>query len=111
LQQLCLHTFHFKRQYAYNYGGWTEIKDDDHKKQLIETFNERLATFFSHLWDRLEAALKESSQKTKNKYADFIKEINGKNAYEVIDNTFWNDLGQELHYILRSEGIVRHDPL
>ncbi|HYT44078.1 MAG TPA: hypothetical protein VEP90_17190, partial [Methylomirabilota bacterium] len=111
LQQFCLHTFHFKRQYAYNYDRWTEIKDEDHKKQLTETFKERLATFFSLLWGRLEGALKESSQKTRNKFADFIREINGKSAYEVVDNTFWNNLGQELHYILRNEGIVRHDPL
>ncbi|MFL5699481.1 MAG: helix-turn-helix domain-containing protein [Ktedonobacteraceae bacterium] len=109
LQQFCFHTFHYKRQYAYKYNAWITVEEVD-KQQLIELINGRLSTFLTRLWNRLQEALKESSQKTRSNFFEFIKRIEGKCASDEIDRTFWNDLGEELHYILSNEGIIRHDP-
>lgn len=110
LQQLCLHTFQFKKEYANIHGRWTELQEGD-KIQLIELVNETLSAFLAHTWQRLQEAIDKSNQETKAKFYEFISSLEDKRTNDIIDSTSWYELGPELRYILYSEGIVRYDRL
>lgn len=110
LQQICFHTFHFKRESALKRGSWNDLQNNE-RDQLLERVSERVSTFLDSTWKRIRASLNVSSQETREKFYDFIIESKGKSAIEEIDPAIWNRLGSELRYILYSEGIVRYDPL
>jgi hypothetical protein len=110
LQQFCLHTFRFKQEYASIYRAWPELQESE-KIQLIDQFNESLSTFLAHIWQRLQEAIEKSNPETRGKFNDFVNSLAFKRADDIIDTTFWYELGSELRYILYSEGIVRYDRL
>lgn len=109
LQQFCFHTFHFKQQYACRYKVWSEMQDDD-KKHIIEKINGSLSFFLAHIWQRVQEALKKSSEETQNNFYTFVKLLAEKRAEEILEPAYWETLGYELRYILSSEGIIRYDP-
>lgn len=109
LQHFCFHTFHFKQEYANMLGTWTELQEND-QRLLLEWINERLSTFLTHFWKRLQEALEKSSPETRNNFNEFISSLTQKQADEEIESATWDELGPELRYILSSEGIVRYDP-
>jgi len=110
LQQICFHTFHFKRESALRRGSWTDLQHNE-REQLLDRVSERVSTFLDSTWKRIRASLEVSSPETRAKFYDFIAGSRGKSADEEIDPSTWNQLGSELRYILYSEGIARYDPL
>lgn len=110
LQQFCLHTFNFKREYTLRRGFWSDPQRNE-MAQLIERVNERVSTFLDRTWKRVKESLDASSQETRDRFYDFITASRGKSAREEVDLATWNQLGLELRYILYSEGIVRYDLL
>ena len=110
LQQICFHTFHFKRESALKDDSWRDLQNNE-REQLLERVSERVSTSLDSTWKRIRASLVVSSQTTRERFYDFIIESRGKSAREEIDAATWNRLGSELRYILYSEGIVRYDPL
>jgi Transcriptional regulatory protein, C terminal len=110
LQQLCLHGFRFKQEYASIHKTWPELQERD-KSQLIELINESLSTFLAHIWQRLHEGIEKSSEGTKSRFHEFIHSLAYKCADDEIDPTDWYELGPELRYMLYSEGLVRYDRL
>lgn len=109
LQQFCFYTFQLKQLYAGRYGNWPELEESD-KDYIIERVNERLSTFLKKVWRRLQQALAGVNQETRKNFNRFIQESSTKYAHEEIHAETWEKSGQELRYILYSEGIVRSDP-
>ncbi len=75
IQQLCFYTFHFKQEQLKVSGQWAELNDSG-QQQLIDTINERLSTFFSNTWNRLQEAMQSNPQtraKTLSDFLDFIE--------------------------------------
>ncbi len=110
LQQCCFHAFELKQQHAIKYGRWAELEDRD-RDQVIELLNERVSTFLESTWKRIDEALETSSPETGEHFRAFIEEHSRKRAWDEIEPGTWNQLGKELHFILRNEGIIRYDPL
>ncbi|HCF84112.1 MAG TPA: hypothetical protein DEV72_02795 [Ktedonobacter sp.] len=112
LQQFCFYAFHLKQEYARLHGTWTELQESG-KKQLFIWINERLNTFFAHIWNRLQEALNsdgETKEKTLSDFREFVNLLAQKQANDEIDLALWDHWGSELHYILCSEGVIRYDP-
>lgn len=109
LQQFCFHTFRLKQEHASRNGVWTELQESD-RTQLIELINERLSTFLTSTWARLQSAVDKSRPGTKSSFDTFINVLaQNQDVDKEIDAATWKQLGSELRYILYSEGIVRYD--
>lgn len=109
LQQFCFHTFYFKQMYAHLHHCWSELQEND-QKQIVELVNERVSTFLTRLWKRLEEAVDRGSPETRNTFYEFISTLAQRRTDEEILAATWDGLGRELRYILSNEGIVRYDP-
>ncbi len=109
LQQFCSHRFRLKQEYASIHSVWPETLDDD-KGQITEWINERLSSFLSRMWQRLDEATLKASQEARNTFYSFINSLAEHSTEQEMDLTEWNKLGLELRYILYSEGVVRYDP-
>jgi len=107
LQQFCFYTFHSKQRYASAHNIWKQLRDVD-KQQLTEVLKERVSTFLTRLWKRLQEALDAASIETKDEFYNFIRSFEGKRT-EALSPEIWKPLSAELRYILSSEGIVRSD--
>lgn len=108
LQQFCLNTFHLKQDDSHQASYELQAR---YKRQLIEYINGRLSTFLTRVWVRLQEALDKSSQEVKDNFNNFIHLLSTDSTPEqAIDPIAWDQLGSELHYILRSEGILRFEP-
>ena len=108
LQQFCIETFQMKRDYIYEA---TYELQEQYKRQLIEHINAGLSIFLTNVWSRLQDALNKSSWEAKENFSLFIKLLKEDVSPEqAIDPVAWDNLGPELHYILRNEGIVRSEP-
>jgi len=110
LQQYCFYTFNLKCEYAIKQTAWTELQKSD-QDQLIELVNARVSTFLDSIWKRVKEALEASSPETTNRFKEFIMQSREKKASEEIEQYIWNNLGQEIRYILSNEGLVRYDLL
>lgn len=110
LQQCCFHAFELKQQHAARCDQWLELESRD-RDQLIELMNEQVSTFLYRTWKRVSEALEKSSLEAAERFRNFVVEHRWKRASEEIDQITWDQLGKELHFILRNEGIVRYDPL
>jgi len=107
LQQFCFNTFDFKKVYASMYG-WTELQEND-KGQIIEVVTERISTFLSGLRKRLQEAMGKGGPEVQDKFNEFIDLLTSKQTHKNLPYERWQRLGAEMHYILRSEGIIRYD--
>jgi hypothetical protein len=107
LQQFCFYTFQLKALT----DTWTDIQEI-HKTQLTSWINERVSTFLSTTWKRLQVALRLSSRpkEIQAQFYEFIAFIAPLLAEDEISSEFWYSLHPELRYILSSEGILRYDP-
>jgi hypothetical protein len=113
LQQLCFYAFYLKQEQMKVTGQWAELNNIG-QQQLIDSINERLSTFFSNTWNRLQEAMQSDPQtraKTISDFQEFIEIIDQSPKDAVIPTESWSSWGSEFRYILYSEGIVRHDPL
>jgi hypothetical protein len=108
LQQFCFHTFYFKQMSANLHRCWSELQEND-KKQIVELVNERISTFLTRLWKRLEEAVDKGSPETRNNFYEFISTLAQRRTDEEILPATWDGLGRELRYILSNEGVIRHD--
>lgn len=116
LQQFCLYTFRLKQDYAELHGTWPDLDEIDQidegtRQRLTERMNERLNTFFDRLWKRLQEALGQSNQGTRELFSTFVKSLASRKASDLITSESWDQLGPEIRYILYSEGIVRYNQL
>lgn len=109
LQQSCYHAFELKLQHAALQGSWLELQKHD-REQVIELINERVSTFLDRTWKRIDEALDNSNSEVDTLFRTFIDEHSQNRASDKIDWSTWNQLGKELHFILRNEGVVRYDP-
>jgi Transcriptional regulatory protein, C terminal len=109
LQQCCFHTFDLKQEYAQLHDHWTALQASD-EKALVELINERLSTFLTRLWKRLQEAISKCSPDTNNRFNEFIRSSVLKTAQDEISTGTWDSLGADLRYILQNEGLVRYDP-
>jgi hypothetical protein len=109
LQQSCYHAFELKQHHATRFGYWQELAEHD-RAQVIELINERVSTFLDRTWERINEALENADSETGERFRTFIKKHSQKCASDKIESIIWNQLGKELHFILRNEGIVRYDP-
>lgn len=109
LQQFCFYHFRLKREYANIHHIWAETLTDD-GEQIIERINERLSAFLPRMWQRLNEAILKTSRETRALFYTFIKSFEEHSSEDTISPGKWNELGQELRYILYSEGVVRYDP-
>lgn len=107
LQLCCFHAFDFKQKRATRQDIWPML-DEYNKKQLIEKIVERQAMFLLNLWKRVQEALEKSSQNTRTAFKEFLH-AQGVFPNKEIDAKQWWSLGQELRYILTSEGVVSID--
>jgi hypothetical protein len=110
LQQCCFHAFELKQQRAARFDQWLELEPPD-RDQLIELMNERVSTFLDRTWKRVNEALEKCSSEATEHFRELILEHHQKRTSDEIAPFVWNQLGRELHFILRNEGIVRYDPL
>lgn len=109
LQQCCSNTFYFKQEYAVRGKAWSTLEDND-LRPLLELINERLSTFLTHIWKRLQEAIEKSSPETRSNFYGFINSLAHRQPNEEMHAATWDQLGSELRYILYNEGIVRYNP-
>lgn len=112
LQQLCFYAFHLKQESMKQADSWTEL-DEAGKQQLIDWINESKGTFFDTTWKRLQKAIQDDPQtqaRTRREFQECLQLFVQEQAGGEIKPEYWGSWGQELRYILSSEGIVRHDP-
>jgi Transcriptional regulatory protein, C terminal len=105
LQQFCFHAFLQKQKYTYIYGCWPTLKEED-KRQIIDTIKERLNTFLTNLWKRLQEALAASSHETQHMFYALLLILQA-HPNRILEE--WSKLGSELRYILSGEGLVCFD--
>lgn len=110
LKQLCFLAFQMKQQNANMRGSWIELESHE-KQQLIELMNERVSAYFGRTWRRIDQALQSSGQETRDQFYEFIRTSDKWRSFDGSEQELWEQFDEELHYILRSEGIVRADPL
>ncbi|HEY4383405.1 MAG TPA: winged helix-turn-helix domain-containing protein, partial [Ktedonobacteraceae bacterium] len=109
LQQCCFHTFNFKREYAQINNTWLPLPESD-QKQLMEYVNQRITTFLSSLWKRLQEALEKALPETRELFQEFVSFLVSCDTTSEIHPETWDRLGPELRYIFSSEGIIRNEP-
>ncbi len=109
LKQLCFLAFQLKQQNAIKRGSWIELESLE-KQQLFELMNERVSAYFGRTWKRIDQALQNSGQEARDQFYGFIRAIGQWRALNEEEPERWERLDGEVHYILRSEGIVRSDP-
>lgn len=107
LQQVCFHAFSWKQKRASLAGKWSDLEDAD-KGYIVDTVNERLNTFLTNIWKRLQEALAESKLETGHQFYKFLFAPKAK-PNTVIAGTTWNACESQLRYILSTEGIVCFD--
>ncbi len=110
LKQLCFLAFQIKQQNAIKRGSWIELESLE-KQQLIELMNEHVSAYFGRTWRRIDQALQDSGQEAKDQFYEFIRASDKWRSFNGSEQELWEQFDEELHYILRSEGIVRSDPL
>ncbi|MBV9229746.1 MAG: helix-turn-helix domain-containing protein [Chloroflexi bacterium] len=109
LQQFCFYTFNYKQKYAHVQGEWTSL-EDIYKRQIIDTVKERLSTFLTNIWNRLQQALEQSHRETSKLFYDMLL-TPGIHTNQKIAEEVWNEQKPELRYILANEGIICYDGL
>lgn len=112
LQQLCFYAFHLKQEYMKQVGSWTEL-DQTGRQQLIDWINGSKGTFFTTTWNRLQKAIQNdlgTQARTRREFQECLQLFVQEQTRGEIKPEYWGSWGQELRYILSSEGIIRHDP-
>jgi len=110
LKQLCFLAFQIKQMNALKRCSWIELESLE-KQQLIELMNEHVSAYFGRTWRRIDQALQDSAQEARDQFYEFIRASNKWRSFDGSEQELWEQLDEELHYILRSEGIVRSEPL
>ncbi|MBE3557978.1 MAG: winged helix-turn-helix domain-containing protein [Ktedonobacteraceae bacterium] len=107
LQQFCFHAFSYKQRHASVAGRWIPL-EETFKRQIVDTVKERLSTFFTNIWDRVQQALDQCSDETKQQFYQMFLTSEAKPVQPVAT---WNSQDKDLRYILACEGLICFDRL
>ncbi len=106
VKRCCYYLFQFK---AYSSYG-AEMQNSD-KELLLSIIYEKVSTFLSRTWQRLQEAISSSTdvEKIDKQFQAFVSICAQKETGDAIEAQIWDNLHPELRYILYSEGIIRFD--
>ena len=123
LQQCCLQLFYYKQEYVNasmeannTVAHWSVViktdgsqEEKQHLKVLKETMDERVSTFFSGLWKRLQEALERGNAQTRMQFYDFVEFLRDHPTEMALPLSQWTHWSAEMRYLLYAEGIVRYE--